>query len=226
MTHNKTFALPKALNKKALTTLVPKYLYRQRFLLQDNGDNNQFDIGKDARIVGDSMITIRQGNNNQITIGKQGKFNTLKIDINGSDNQVIIEDCVKFSGQLLVVGNHLRIHIGTQTTAVGCYILARDKSVIIGDACMISRGIEIRATDVHKVYDIASNSRLNSAHRDVVIGDHIWIAANVTISKNVSIADGCIIAAGAFVNKPINTANCLVAGIPAKVIRQGVRWER
>ncbi|MGM8872001.1 acyltransferase [Psychrobacter sp. 2Y5] len=226
MTDHKTFALPKALNNKALTRLVPKYLYRQRFLLQDNGDDNQFDIAKNARIVGDSTITIRKGDDNQISIGNNTKFNTLKIDINGSNNQVVIEDDVKFSGQLLIVGNNLRIHIGAQTTAVGCYILARDKSVIIGNACMISRGIEIRATDVHKVYDIASNSRLNTAHRDVVIGNHIWIAANVTISKNVSIADGCIIAAGAFVNKPINTPNSLVAGVPAKVIRQGVRWER
>ena len=91
---------------------------------------------------------------------------------------------------------------------------------------MISRGIEIRATDVHKVYDIDSKVRLNDAHADVVLGDHIWVAANVTISKNVTIASGCIIAAGAFVNKPIETPNCMVAGTPAKIIRQNVRWER
>lgn len=91
---------------------------------------------------------------------------------------------------------------------------------------MISRGIEIRATDVHKVYDIDTNARVNKAHTDVSLGDHIWIAANVTISKNVSIASGCIIAAGAFVNKPVETPNCMIAGTPAKIIRQNVRWER
>ncbi|MGO3641673.1 MAG: acyltransferase, partial [Psychrobacter sp.] len=81
-------------------------------------------------------------------------------------------------------------------------------------------------TDVHKVYDMNADIRINTAHSDVVLGDHIWIAANVTISKNVSIASGCIIAAGSFVNKPVVTPNCMVAGTPAKVIRQNIRWER
>ena len=221
MNHKKTITLP-----TIIKSLLPKQLYKQRFLLQDNGHNNHIEIAKDVHIVGNSTITIRKGHDNQITIGKQGKFNKLKIDINGNHNKVIIEEHVKFSGHLIIVGEHLHIHIGAQTTAIDCYILARDKSVTIGKSCMISRGIEIRATDVHKVYDIASDMRLNPAHSDVVLGDHIWIAANVTVSKNVSIASGCIIAAGAFVNKPVITPNCMVAGSPAKIIRQNVRWER
>lgn len=221
MIFKKTIALP-----SSLRTLVPHYVYRQRFLLQDNGTDNQIDIAKDARIVGRAIITIRKGDHNHITIGQGGKFNTFKIDINGHHNRVTIADQVKFSGQLLIVGNHLQITIGTRTTAVGCYILARDKSVSIGRDCMISRGIEIRATDVHKVYDMDTNERLNTAHTDVVLGDHIWIAANVTISKNVTIANGCIIAAGSFVNKPVTTPNSMIAGTPASIIRRNVRWER
>lgn len=221
MNHKKTVSL-----LPIMKTLLPKYFYKQRFLLQDNGHDNHIDIAKDAHIIGNSAITIRKGHDNQVTIGEHGKFNKLKIDINGSHNQIIISEYVKFSGQLLIVGNHLHIHIGEHTTAIDCYILARDKSVTIGKSCMISRGIEIRATDVHKVYDIDSKVRLNDAHSDVILGDHIWVAANVTVSKNVTIASGCIIAAGAFVNKPIETPNCMVAGTPAKIIRQNVRWER
>lgn len=221
MTHKKTITLP-----PIIKTLLPKQLYGQRFLLQDKGHRNRIDIAADARIIGKSVITIRQGHDNQINIGEHGKFNKLKIDINGSHNRITIGEKVKFSGQLLIVGNHLHIHIGNHTTAIDCYILARDRSVTIGESCMISRGIEIRATDVHKVYDIDTNARVNNAHSDVILGDHIWVAANVTISKNVSIASGCIIAAGAFVNKPVETPNCMVAGTPAKIIRQNVRWER
>ncbi|WP_201591057.1 acyltransferase [Psychrobacter fozii] len=221
MTHKKTITLP-----PIIKTLLPKQLYGQRFSLQDKGLRNHIDIAADARIIGKSVITIRQGHDNQITIGEHGKFNKLKIDINGSHNRITIGEKVKFSGQLLIVGNHLHIHIGNHTTAIDCYILARDRSVTIGESCMISRGIEIRATDVHKVYDIDTNARVNNAHSDVILGDHIWIAANVTVSKNVSIASGCIIAAGAFVNKPVETPNCMVAGTPAKIIRQNVRWER
>ncbi|MGO3641758.1 MAG: acyltransferase, partial [Psychrobacter sp.] len=146
-----------------IKAIVPKQLYKRRFLLQDKGHSNHIDIASDAYIVGDSAITIRKGHDNQITIGKRGKFNRLKIDINGNHNHITIAEQVKFSGQLLIVGNHLHIHIGERTTAIDCYILARDKSVSIGNACMISRGIEIRATDVHKVYDMNADIRINTA---------------------------------------------------------------
>ena len=221
MTHKKTIKL-----SPIVKALLPKQLYKRRFLLQDKGHSNTIEIAKDVHVVGNCAITIRRGDNNQIILGNNAKFNKLKIDINGNHNQITIGENVKFSGQLLIVGNHLHIHIGDHTTAIDCYILARDKSVTIGKSCMISRGIEIRASDVHKVYDIDTSSRVNHAHSDVVLEDHIWVAANVTISKNVSIASGCIIAAGAFVNKSVTTPNCMVAGTPAKIIRQSVRWER
>lgn len=221
MKPKKTITLP-----YGVKSLLPRYFYRQRFLLSDKGVHNQFNIAHDARIIGQSSITIRNGSHNHIDIDKGGQFNNLKIAINGDHNHISIAKQVKFSGHLLIVGNHLHIHIGAQTTAIDCYILARDKSVTIGEGCMISRGIEIRATDVHKVYDTDSNERLNHAHTDVVLGDHIWIAANATISKNVTVASGCIIAAGAFVNKSIEAPNCLIAGTPATIIRQNVRWER
>ncbi|WP_201497411.1 acyltransferase [Psychrobacter arenosus] len=195
-------------------------------MITDNGERNQVTIGRGNKIIGDSVVTFRQGDSNQVIIGANGKFNNLKIDIRGNNNIVTISDKVKFSGQLLIVGNGLRIEIGERTTAIGCYVLARDRSVTIGSECMISRGIEIRATDVHKVYDIDSGERLNTATQDVIVGNHIWIAANVTISKNVQIADGCIIAAGSFVNKSVQTPNIMLAGTPAKIIREGVRWER
>ena len=212
--------------KKIRRLLYTLTLYKNRFKIVDNGSDNNHTIHHNNHVIGHCIITIRKGNNNQIRIGHGGKFNNLKIDIDGNHNLIEIGNEVKFSGHLLIVGNHLHIKIGSKTTAIGCYILARDKSVNIGSDCMISRGIEIRTTDVPKVYDIPSNNRLNTATQDVDIGQHIWIAANVTISKNVQIADGCIIAAGSFVNKSVTTPHCMIAGTPAKVIKTEVRWER
>lgn len=211
---------------KKLQQRTKKLFNRNCFMVLDKGQYNQIEVQPDNKIIGQSVITIRKGNNNRVNIGSQGKFNQLKIDINGNNNTIKIADQVKFSGHLLIVGNNLHIDIGERTTAIDCYVLARDKSVSIGAECMISRGIEIRASDVHKVYDIDTNKRLNVATQDVIIGDHIWIAANVTVSKNVQIAEGCIIAAGSFVNKSVPSPNTMLAGTPAKVIREGVRWER
>lgn len=74
MNHKKTISL-----SPIIKTLLPKQLYKKRFLLQDKGLNNHINIAKDARIIGNSTITIRKGHDNHITIGKGGKFNQLKL---------------------------------------------------------------------------------------------------------------------------------------------------
>ncbi len=51
------------------------------------------------------------------------------------------------------------------------------------------------------------------------IGNSVWIGANVSILKGAQIGDGCIIAANAVVTEGIYPPNCLLAGVPAKVVK-------
>ena len=53
----------------------------------------------------------------------------------------------------------------------------------------------------------------------VVIKDDVWIGANATILKGVTIGEGVVIAAGSIVTKSVPDYS-IVAGIPAKVIKQ------
>lgn len=55
----------------------------------------------------------------------------------------------------------------------------------------------------------------------VTIGDNCWIGASVTILDGVSIARGCVIAAGSVVTRSM-PENSIVAGIPAKVIKSRI----
>lgn len=70
-----------------------------------------------------------------------------------------------------------------------------------------------------KYYENApfENSALRN-NRPVVIGNDVWIGANVIILPGVHIGDGAVIAAGAVVTKDVNDY-AIVGGVPAKVIR-------
>ena len=93
------------------------------------------------------------------------------------------------------------------------------KSIAIGKGCAIARDVIIRDYDAHRL--------VNSSHevaKDVYIGEHVWIGTRAIILKGVTIGDGVIVAAGAVVTKDV-PSHCLVAGVPAKVIRENVEWE-
>lgn len=53
----------------------------------------------------------------------------------------------------------------------------------------------------------------------VTIGNNVWIGGNCTVLPGVKIGNNSIIAAGAVVTKDVPD-NCVVGGVPAKVIKE------
>lgn len=72
---------------------------------------------------------------------------------------------------------------------------------------------------------ITANHQLNNldAHTeglDVVIGDKCWIGMNSVILPGVVLGRGTVVAAGAVVTKSFKQGNIVLAGIPAKVVKE------
>lgn len=95
--------------------------------------------------------------------------------------------------------------------------LRNPKGVHIGDGTYIA----FRATIL--CHDMSRNIK-----RDVIIGKNCFIGGNSMIMPGVTLGDSVVVAAGAIVTKDVGS-NCIVAGNPAKVIRENVRtikWGR
>lgn len=54
---------------------------------------------------------------------------------------------------------------------------------------------------------------------DIVIEDNVWIGMEALILGGVTIGENSVVAARSVVTKDV-PANCLVAGIPAKVVKK------
>lgn len=72
---------------------------------------------------------------------------------------------------------------------------------------------------------ITANHELNNldAHTegmDVIIGDKCWIGMNSVILPGVQLGNGTVVAAGAVVTKSFQQGNIVLAGIPAKIIKE------
>ena len=82
-------------------------------------------------------------------------------------------------------------------------VLVANKKITIGNDVMIGRNVIIYDSDFHSL-----NNKENISE-PVIIGDHVWIATNVTIMKGVHIGDGSVIATGTIIRE--NVPECVVA---------------
>ena len=60
---------------------------------------------------------------------------------------------------------------------------------------------------------------VNVYDQPVVIEDDVWVGANVTILKGVTIGHGSVVAAGAVVTKSCPPYS-IIGGVPAKVLKK------
>ena len=58
----------------------------------------------------------------------------------------------------------------------------------------------------------------------MVIEDNVWVGSRALILKGVRVGKGSIVAAGAVVTKDV-PQNCIVAGNPAKIVKENISWK-
>lgn len=92
--------------------------------------------------------------------------------------------------------------------------------VEIGTDFTCGRDVVIRSFDGHRIM-----KKGYKISEPIMIGNHVWIGQGATILKGVNVADGAIIASKAVVTKNV-PSKTVVAGCPAKVIEEGVSWEK
>lgn len=117
--------------------------------------------------------------------------------------------CINNAVGDVVIGSHTRI--GLHNTIIG--------PVEIGDNVNLAQGITVTALN-HNFND--TNKRIDEqgvSTNPVTIEDDVWIGANAVILPGVTVGNHCVIAAGAVVTKDV-PPHSLVAGVPAKVIKQ------
>lgn len=108
------------------------------------------------------------------------------------------------------------IHVGDHFTANYNVVILDIAPVWIGDHCMI--GPNTMITTVGHPLSPAKRRKHIGIAKPVAIGNDVWIGGNCTILPGVTIGNNVVIAAGAVVTKDVPD-NCVVGGLPAKVIK-------
>ncbi len=167
-----------------------------------------------------------KGKNNQVIINSENRLTNCLLHISGNNCSIEIgKHCILNNLELWIEDDGGKINIDYRTTIEGGHIAATEgEKISIGEDCMFSSGIQIRNGDSHPIFDLLNNERINFAKK-VVIGDHVWLGADVKILKGSFIDKNSIIGSGSIVTGYVEH-NSVYAGSPAKKVKDSITWER
>lgn len=164
-----------------------------------------------------------RGKDNKFYLGKNSIIKNSKLSIRGNNNKIIFDDGCSVRRMILKFqGNNSVLRIGKNTSIEGIRMEMNDGKIEIGDNCIVSYGIEMRNTDSHDIFYL--DKKINP-NKDIIIENNVWIGARNIILKGTRLGEGSILGAGSVVSKEFGK-NMIVAGNPAKKIKEGIRWEK
>lgn len=167
---------------------------------------NHIVFDKSCTTMQNIMVMIRYNNlaGNYLRIGNIKAKGVLYVEFLGSNGQIVLKDNSTFESVIIQNGMNGIIEIG--------------------EDCMFSVEIELRQTDAHHIFDLESGERINRG-KNINIGRHVWCGRAVKILGGFSIDDNSIIGAGT-VSSGHFGKNLIIAGSPARVIRENIIWSR
>ncbi len=98
------------------------------------------------------------------------------------------------------------------------YIMVK-KSITVGKDFVCSWDVFISDCDWHYIEGQNYNA-------DIIIGDHVWVANNNNILKGTIIGNNCIVASCSKTSNRIFPQDSLVGGIPAKILKENIKWHK
>lgn len=115
----------------------------------------------------------------------------------------------------IIIGNNCNI-------GEFCHITAINK-ITIGDGLLTGRFVYIGDNSHGELSkdnaDIPPVRRKLVTKGEIIIGENVWIGDKVTVLSGVHIGNNVVVAANSVVTKDFPD-NCMIAGAPAKIIKQ------
>ncbi|HEY0394661.1 MAG TPA: acyltransferase [Candidatus Elarobacter sp.] len=191
--------------------------------IDDRGARNRVAIAADVLASGTGTITIT-GDENDVAVGPECVLSGARIELGSR--------CTFTAGAgsrlnaievYALEDGHIAIGSGNYFTWHARLYLHEPGRITIGSRCGIASGTLFTVSDMHPIYDRATGVRINSP-RDVTVEDDVWISQDAAVLKGGHVGRGSVIALRAVVTGPI-PANCIAAGVPARVIRENISWD-
>lgn len=166
-----------------------------------------------------SIINVRN-----IQFGKNVTIESYTIIDGYASQKIILGDNAKIGSysKLLSTSHFSKLGKGLKmgnNSAIGDYThFGAPGGIIIGDDVIMGSYISFHSEN-HNFQDTTKLIREQGvSNKGIVLGNNIWVGAKVTFLDGCKVGDNSVVAAGAVVKDEF-PPNCVIGGVPAKVIK-------
>lgn len=186
---------------------VKKHIVLTGVELKKNYPNGEYEDDRSNKICFDLLLS-----------------DSVRIVLAGGNNSLVIGRDVLTDHLTLEFGDNGKCSIGDNTVigSLTCYI--SNAEVSIGKHCLFSHNILFRTHDGHHIFDMTTKERINWS-KNIVVGDQVWVGQGVTLLGGAQIGTGSVVGSNAVTSSQFGR-NQIIAGAPAKIIRENIIWSR
>lgn len=148
----------------------------------------------------------------------------ISIYFNGNNSKIYFEENIAVNNLSIIMGEAGMCRIGANTRIVDVTMFIAYASAVIGKDCLFSSSIKLRTHDAHHIFDRNTHERVN-VPKDVVLYNHVWVGEGACLLPGANIGEGSVVAAKAVTSSTFGD-HVIIAGVPAKVIRENICWSK
>lgn len=177
-------------------------------LIKYCGSNSEIIVKGDINSYKVNHAVIYAGHNSKIIFGKNFRVRSkIYIDARADNTNICFGKNVNI-GEINILGGD-----------------EPNLSLSIGDNFLSSFGGYIRLADGHTIINMETNQVINSPKFGIRIGNNVWFGYNVIMLKDSSVPSHSVVGAGAIITTQFHEENSIIAGVPARVVRDKVSWD-
>lgn len=118
-----------------------------------------------------------------------------------SDSRIAFGNKIVSNGCMVMQTEGAKLTIGDNVYFNDGMVISAKKSVTIGDGCLF--GPNVKIYDNNHKFSASKGVSFEHTSKEVSIGAHCWVGANVVILKGCAIGDNCVIGAGCVVKENV-----------------------
>lgn len=126
-------------------------------------------------------------------------------------------------GSMVEIGGAAQVKIGSGMTSNANLIISCVDKIEIGNDCLIGWNCTLMDGDGHPV---KHNGFEQKNCRKIEIGNHVWLASNVTVLKGTHISDNSVVGYGTIVSGTYNKTNVAILGNRGIAKVEDIEWQR